>query len=84
MLRLAGELTDARTMPAINQALMMSKPLHFGDYGGLPLKILWALLTLATISVLWTGIFLWLRRRGGEIDRRVDEIALGARKEMRA
>ena len=32
----------------------------------------------------WTGIFLWLRRRGGEIDRRVDEIALGARKEMRA
>ena len=28
--------------------------------------------------------FLWLRRRGGEIDRRVDEIALGARKEMRA
>ena len=79
-----GELTDARTMPAINQALMMSKPLHFGDYGGLPLKILWALLTLATISVLWTGIFLWLRRRGGEIDRRVDEIALGARKEMRA
>ena len=79
-----GELTDARTMPAINQALMMSKPLHFGDYGGLPLKILWALLTLATIWVLWTGIFLWLRRRGGEIDRRVDEIALGARKEMRA
>ena len=71
-------------MPAINQALMMSKPLHFGDYGGLPLKILWALLTLATIWVLWTGIFLWLRRRGGEIDRRVDEIALGARKEMRA
>ncbi|USA60381.1 PepSY domain-containing protein [Qipengyuania citrea] len=79
-----GELTDARTMPGINQALMMSKPLHFGDYGGLPLKILWALLTLATIWVLWTGIFLWLRRRGGEIDRRVDEIALGARKEMRA
>ena len=51
---------------------------------GLPLKIVWALLTCATIWVLWTGIFLWLRRRGGEIDRRVDEIALGARKEMRA
>lgn len=79
-----GELTDARTMPAINQALMMSKPLHFGDYGGLPLKIVWALLTLATIWVLWTGLFLWLRRRGGEIDRRVEEIALGAREGLRA
>ena len=74
-----GELTDARTMPALNQALMMSKPLHFGDYGGLPLKIIWALLTLATIWVLWTGLMLWWRRRAGEIDRRVEEIATGAR-----
>lgn len=73
-----GELTDARTMPALNQALMMSKPLHFGDYGGLPLKIVWTLLTLATIWVLWTGLLLWLRRRPGEIERRVDEIRHGA------
>ncbi|WP_120716415.1 PepSY-associated TM helix domain-containing protein [Tsuneonella amylolytica] len=72
-----GTLTDARTMPALNQALMMSKPLHFGDYGGLPLKIVWALLTLATIRVLWTGLLLWWRRRAGELERRVDEIASG-------
>ena len=66
-----GELTDARAMPALNQALMMSKPLHFGDYGGLPLKLIWAVLTLATIWVLWTGILLWLRRRphGAEAER---------------
>ncbi|MEW4447449.1 PepSY-associated TM helix domain-containing protein [Qipengyuania sp. JC766] len=75
-----GELTDARTMPAVNQALMLSKPLHFGDYGGLPLKIVWALLTLATIWVLWTGILLWLRRRAGALDRRVDEIVRGGRR----
>ena len=36
-------LTDTREMPALNQALMLSKPLHFGDYGGLPLKQLWAM-----------------------------------------
>ena len=66
-----GALTDARAMPALNQALMMSKPLHFGDYGGLPLKLIWAGLTLATIWVLWTGILLWLRRRphGAEAER---------------
>ena len=32
-----GVLTDSRDMPILNQALMLSKPLHFGDYGGLPL-----------------------------------------------
>lgn len=72
------ELTDARAMPAINQALMMSKPLHFGDYGGLPLKLIWAVLTLATIWVLWTGIVLWVRRSPARIERRIDEIASGA------
>jgi len=72
-----AELTDARDMPALNQALMMSKPLHFGDYGGLPLKVIWALLTLATIWVLWTGILLWFRRTPGNIERRVEEIRTG-------
>lgn len=74
----SAELTDARAMPAINQALMMSKPLHFGDYGGLPLKLIWAALTLATIWVLWSGLFLWLRRSPAKIERRIDEIASGA------
>lgn len=72
-----GQLTDARTMPALNQALMISKPLHFGDYGGMPLKIVWALLTLATIWVLWTGLLLWFRRRPGGIERRIEEIRSG-------
>ena len=73
----SGQLTDARDMPALNQALMLSKPLHFGDYGGLPLKLIWALLTLATIWVLWTGVLLWLRRSSGAVDRRVAEIRSG-------
>lgn len=63
-----GKLTDARAMPALNQALMLSKPLHFGDYGGLPLKLLWAILDIATIWVLWTGIKLWLRRGKADYD----------------
>ncbi|MGN6117342.1 MAG: PepSY domain-containing protein, partial [Nitrobacter sp.] len=39
------------------------QPLHFGDYGGMPLKIIWALLDVLTIIVLGTGVYLWLRRR---------------------
>ncbi|MGB5780032.1 MAG: PepSY domain-containing protein [Allopontixanthobacter sediminis] len=73
-----SELTDARAMPALNQALMLSKPLHFGDYGGLPLKLIWAVLTAATIWILWTGVILWLRRSPAAIERRIDEIATGA------
>ena len=40
-------------------------PLHFGAYGGLPLKILWAILDVFTIVVLGSGLYLWwVRRRG--------------------
>ena len=41
----------------------LSRPLHFGDYGGLPLKIIWALLDLAAILVLASGVYLWLGKR---------------------
>lgn len=58
-----GTLADVRPMPATMQALMLSKPLHFGDYGGLALKLVWAALTLATLWVLWTGLVLWLKKR---------------------
>lgn len=57
-----GAFTDARPMPWYYQALSLSRPLHFGDYGGLPLKILWAALTLFTIVVLGSGLYLWLAK----------------------
>lgn len=58
-----GTFTAARAMPWYYQALSLSRPLHFGDYGGLPLKLLWAALTLFTIHVLGTGLYLWLAKR---------------------
>jgi len=57
-----GKLTDMRELPLYVRILLVSQPLHFGDYGGLPLKILWALLDLAAIAILGTGLYLWLRR----------------------
>jgi uncharacterized iron-regulated membrane protein len=41
----------------------VSQPLHFGDYGGMPLKIIWALLDGLTIIVLGSGLYLWWARR---------------------
>lgn len=57
-----GELTDSRDMPWYVKTLFLSQPLHFGDYGGLPLKVLWALLDIAAIVVLGSGLYLWLRK----------------------
>ncbi|WP_407518773.1 PepSY-associated TM helix domain-containing protein [Methylobacterium oryzisoli] len=58
-----GRLTDMRAMPWYIQGLFWSQPLHFGDYGGLPLKIIWAVLDLATIVVLASGLYLFAARR---------------------
>ncbi|QNE32845.1 PepSY domain-containing protein [Sphingomonas sp. NBWT7] len=74
-----GQLTDQRPMPWYFRALMLSRPLHFGDYGGLPMKLLWALLDVFTIVVLGSGVYLWLGRRRAPTDVLVREIARGAR-----
>jgi len=58
-----GAFTDMRDMPWYVTALLISKPLHFGDYGGMPLKIIWAILDLVTIIILITGLYLWIARR---------------------
>ena len=72
-----GEFTDARAMPWYAQALFVSQPLHFGDYGGLPLKLLWAALTIFTIIVLGSGLYLWLGKRRGGTDALVREVESG-------
>jgi uncharacterized iron-regulated membrane protein len=57
-----GRLTDSRDLPLYAKTLLVSQPLHFGDYGGMPLKIIWAVLDVATIVVLVTGLYLWVVR----------------------
>lgn len=64
-----GELSNVVKMPWYLRALEVSRPLHFGDYGGLPLKILWSLLDLITIVVLGSGLYLWIARRRTHAER---------------
>lgn len=77
----SGRLTSVVRMPWYLHTLELCRPLHFGDYGSVPLKILWALLDLVTIAVLGSGLYLWLSRRRSPIERRLDdlesELALG-------
>lgn len=67
-----GALTAQPQLPSYMTVLLLSQPLHFGDYGSLPLKILWALLDLLTIAVLISGLYLWFKR--GSTQARVSEI----------
>ena len=72
-----GELSAMRQMPWYMTALRLSQPLHFGDYAGLPLKILWALLDLAAITVLGSGVYLWLGKRRTPLEVRLRELRRG-------
>jgi uncharacterized iron-regulated membrane protein len=66
-----GTLTDTRDLPWYVAALLLSQPLHFGDYGGMPLKILWAALDIITIVVLGSGLYLWFVRRRLPLEKRL-------------
>lgn len=63
-----GALDRVIAMPWYLRVLQVSRPLHFGDYGGLPLKILWVALDLVTIAILLTGIYLWQARGRSQPD----------------
>lgn len=58
-----GELSAVIAMPWYLRALQVSRPLHFGNYGGIALKIVWVLLDIATIVVLLSGLYLWIVRQ---------------------
>ena len=59
----SGALTVAPQMPWYLRLLQVSRPLHFGDYGGLPLKIIWAIFDVLAIVVLMSGLYIWWKRR---------------------
>jgi len=62
-----GKITSNQNMPWYLTMLQVSQPLHFGDYAGMPLKIIWALFNAFTTLVLISGLYLWWaksRRRG--------------------
>ena len=70
-----GEVADVRALPLYLQALLISQPLHFGDYGGMPLKVIWAALDGLTIAMVGSGLYLWLGRRRKRRPGRSDAFA---------
>jgi len=57
----------------LNQAVQSMEVLHFAEFGGLALKILFFLLALASSAVILTGNFTWLEVRRAQ-DRAINTI----------
>lgn len=71
-----GAVVTKSAMPWYVSTLMLSQPLHFGDYGGLGLKIVWLVLDLLSIAVLVSGLVLWWKRRKVSAEQRQAQFEL--------
>lgn len=50
-------------MPLFDKLQFISSPLHFGNYGGMPVKIIYCLLGLTPGILSITGFLLWLQKQ---------------------
>jgi uncharacterized iron-regulated membrane protein len=57
-----GAVTASGELAWYVKTILLSQPFHFGNYGGLLMKIIWALLDIVTIIVLCSGLYLWWRK----------------------
>jgi uncharacterized iron-regulated membrane protein len=63
-----GRVTADRPLPMYLKALVLSGPLHFGDYAGWPLKLFWVLCAAGTLFITGNGAVLWwLRHRAARL-----------------
>lgn len=68
-----GKLSATAHLPWYLTAILIAQPLHFGDYGNWPLKVLWILFDLVAIAVLISGLCLWWKRRDA-VRTRIDAL----------
>lgn len=66
-----GAIPGTAQLPWYLKAITLSEPLHFGDYGGLPLKLLWTACTWLTLFITGNGAWLWWDRRRQRLRRLV-------------
>jgi uncharacterized iron-regulated membrane protein len=57
-----GKVTAVRGLPLYLKFVVFSQPLHFGDYGGLTLKLFWLASVAGTLFITGNGAYLWWLR----------------------
>jgi uncharacterized iron-regulated membrane protein len=64
----SGELLDVRdngTRGTVETVRSLVLPIHAGTFGGLTVKMLWAIFALALPALFVTGVLMWLPPSGG-------------------
>src|SRR3546814_18784457 len=77
-----AKLTAVPRWPLALSVMYLSQPLHFGDYAGLPLKIIWGIFDLIAIILLVSGLYLCLGRRGTSLRWLLREFSCGGAMDM--
>lgn len=72
-----SQVAAARPLPLYLQSVLVSEPLHFGNYGGLPLKLLWVGSAWAALFITGNGAWLWWQRRRRRRAARAGQGAVG-------
>lgn len=62
---LSGAVLKTVELPWYMKTIALSQPLHFGDYGGTALKVLWTVFAWLTLFITANGAWLWWARRRG-------------------
>ncbi|MGU3469235.1 PepSY-associated TM helix domain-containing protein [Methylobacterium sp. C33D] len=57
-----ARVAEVARLPWYLTIVRLSQPLHFGDYGSLPLKMLWCALSWAALFITGNGAWLWWTR----------------------
>lgn len=60
---ISGDVIETIELPWFIKIIALSQPLHFGDYGGLALKLLWTSCAWLTLFITGNGAWLWWTRR---------------------
>jgi uncharacterized iron-regulated membrane protein len=53
---------DTRSMPWSQKWLRLTGPLHFGNFGGLPVKMLYSVCSLGLVVISISGLCIWRKR----------------------
>jgi uncharacterized iron-regulated membrane protein len=58
-------IDDVASMPFGARLVKSMEPVHYGKFGGLPIKLLWVGLGLAPLAFAMSGALMWWNRTGG-------------------
>lgn len=65
---------EAHELPLYLKVLLLSEPLHFGDYGGWPLKLVWTLFGVTTLVLSASGVWVFASGRGDRRARKRSQV----------